>query len=298
MPKFLVYGDEPYLIDEYRKKITMQVESPEFNLIDTNEFTEIEKQFLCQYPILGNKKVMIFRARTLKECTEVVEYISKKGKAAITYLFVKEVDRRSKIYRAFKKEEIQVYKKVPQDVLEKTIMQYIKKSGCEVTTDAYRLYLQMINYYSDETNLYDVLHSLERLCVVKRITKETVENIVLDREKEDIYSLIQLIVGKQYDDMFRQADLILRNQQNNVIGILSLLLRSYRLAYKIQACNTTLKDLGIAYRTFIPRLPADICNQSMNILDDAINKVKRGFYNQEVALKITLAKLCYLQKET
>ena len=45
----------------------------------------------------------------------------------------------------------------------------------------------VINYDSEETNLYDVLHSLKRLCAVKEITKETVEYTVLDREQAVVF---------------------------------------------------------------------------------------------------------------
>lgn len=88
--------------------------------------------------------------------------------------------------------------------------------------------------------------------------------------------------------------MILQNQQNNVIGVLSLLLRSYRLAYKLQACSCKLKELGVNYRTYLPKLPAETCNQAMNVLDDVIMKIKQGFYKPDIALKITLSKLCSL----
>ncbi len=294
MPKYLIYGEEPYLIDKFRKELVDKVETPEFNLLDTHEFGEAERAFLCQYPLLGNRKVFIFHTEKLTGCTELVEFISTQGKKAEVYIFCEEIDRRVKIYKSFRRDEIKVYNKLRQDTLEKTVMQFIKKSECEITTEAYHLFLQMVNYYSDETNLYDVLHSLERICAVKEITKEVVEGMVVDREKEDIYSLIRLIMSKQYADVFRQADLILRNQQNNVIGILSLLLRSFRIAYKMQRCNCSLQALGINYRTFVPKLPAEQCNQAMYILDETVNKIKCGFYKPEIALKVALARLCEL----
>jgi len=294
MPKTLVYGNEPYLIDKFRKKLMEQIETPEMNFMDTEEFTEEEKRFICQYPLFGEKKVLFFYAKTLEECTDLIEFIQKRGKNADVYLFPKKVDKRTKVYRMFASDETQVYNKVAQDVLGKTIMHYIKKTGCEITGHAYQLFLQLINYYSDETNLYDVIHALERICSVKKITKEVVENMVMDREEEDIYSLIELIMRLQYAQMYRQADLILQRQQNNVISILSLLLRSYRLAYKMQICNCSLKDIGVAYRTFVPKLQADSCSQAMSILNEAVVRVKRGFYNPEVALKTTLAKLSLL----
>ena len=294
MPKYLIYGEEPYLIDKFREALIKKVETPEFNLLDTNEFGETEKAFLCQYPLLGDKKTLIFRVGKLTECTELIEFIAVQGKRAEVYIFCNEADRRTKVFKSFKKEEIKVYNKLPQETLEKTIAQYIKKAGCEITSEAYRLFLQLVNYDSEDTNLYDVLHSLKRICAVKTITKDVVESMVMDREKEDIFSLIRLIMNRQYGDVFRQADLLLRSQPNNVIGILSLLLRSYRIAYKMQRCNCSLQELGINYRTFVPRLSAEQCSQAMDILDGAVNKVKRGFYKSEIALKTALAKLCEL----
>ncbi len=295
MPKWLVYGEEPYLIDKFRKKIIDEVKTPEFNLMETSEFTEAEQNFLCQHALFGDKKVLIYRANSLKESGEFVKYVSEKGKTTDTYIFVQEVDRRSKVYKMFKKEEVQVFKKLSRDVLEKTVMQFVKKAGCEITTEAYQLYLQLINYDSEETNLYDVLHSLKRLCAVKEITKETVEYTVLDREQENIFLLIQLIMQGKYSDVFRQAELILQNQPNNVIGVLSLLLRSYRLAYKMEVCHCSLSALGVNGRTFVPRMSADRCSEAMDVLDDMVNLIKRGTYRPDIALKVALAKLCCLQ---
>lgn len=297
MPKYLVYGDEPYLIDQFRKKIVAQVETPEFNLWDTNEFTETERGFLCQHALFGDRKTLVYRINDLKEGEDAVRYVSEKGKNTDVYIFAREVDKRSRAYKMFQKDEIKVFHKLSQDILHKTIMQFVKKAGCNITQEAYCLYLQLINYYSDETNLYDVLHSLERLCAAKAITKETVENIVMDREQENIFILIQLITQEKYTDVFRQADLILRNQPNNVIGVLSLLLRSYRLAYKMQVCNCSLKVLGVTGRAFVPRLPADKCDEAMNILDGMVNMIKRGTYRPDIALKVALAKLCRLQNK-
>ena len=297
MPKCLVYGQEPYLIDKFRKEIAGKVVTPEFNLMETDEFTEEVSVFLCQYPMLWNEKVLIFRAKTLKDCSDLLDFIAKKGKKSKVYLFVKEVDKRTKLFKQFSKDEVKTFDKVSQDLLQKTIMQYIGKRGCEITPEAYQQYLMLINYYSEETNLYDVLHSLDRLCSAKIITVNVVNKMVMNRETEDVFSLIRLIMDHQYDVMYRQADLILQGQQNNIIGVLSLLLRNYRLTYKIRVCNCSLKALGAGYQTYIPDLSAEACNESMNILDDAINKIKRGYYKPEIALKICLTKLCRISQE-
>lgn len=297
MRKYLIYGTEPYLIDKYRKEIVQQVVTPAFNYLEADEFTEEVKGFLRQMPLLGNEKILVYRAKNLKDCSALLEYIPKSGKKIGVYFFVKEVDKRTKLFKQFSKEEQKVFDKVSSDVLRKTIIQYIKKNDCEITPDAYQHYLQVINYYSEETNLYDVINSLNRLCCAKVITPDMVSKIVMNRETENVFSLIQLIVEQKYVELYHQTDLILQGQTNNVIGVLSLLLRNYRLAYKIRVCNCSLKSLGVYSNSYIPPLSADACNDSMNVLDDAISKIKKGYYRPEIAFRISIAKLCQISKK-
>ena len=33
MPKWLIYGTEPFLIDKYKKEILQNIEAPEFNYL-------------------------------------------------------------------------------------------------------------------------------------------------------------------------------------------------------------------------------------------------------------------------
>lgn len=108
MPKWLVYGTEPFLIDKFKKEILQNVEAPEFNYLETNEFTEEIGSFLCQLPLLGNAKVLIYHAETLKDCSELVEFLSKRGKKAKVYIFAKTVDKRTKLYKQFSNDEIKI----------------------------------------------------------------------------------------------------------------------------------------------------------------------------------------------
>lgn len=298
MPKHLVFGNEPFLVDKMRNRLRSEVKTPEFNLLETDEFTDVEIRFLNQYPMLGDRKVLIFNAHGMKECEAVVDYLDEMNSDNVhTYLFVDEVDRRTKLFKRFLKGEVEEYNKVSREMLEKTILQYIKKKGCEIKSDAYTLFLQLINYESEETNLYDVIHALENICSSKEITAEVVEKAVVDRETENIFLLIRLISEGKNKELFHQAELILRQNSGNIIGVLSLVLRNYRIAYKMQVCNCTLADLGVNPRTYIPKLSAELCSRAMDILDDTIARIKTGFYSQDIGLTIALGKLCTLQKE-
>lgn len=298
MPKHLIFGNEPFLIDKMRNRLRSEVKTPEFNLLETDEFTDAEVRFLNQYPMFGDAKVLIFDARSMKDCEQLIEYLETMSNDKVhIYLFVKEVDRRTKTYKKFSKEEVTEYKKVSHEMLQKTILQYIKKKGCEIKSDAYNLFLQLINYESDETNLYDVMHALENICSNKEISAEVVEKAVVDRETENIFLLISLISEGKNRELFHQADLIRRQNSGNIIGVLSLILRNYRIAYKMKVCSCTLAEVGVNARTYIPKLSAESCSRAMDILDDTIAKIKTGFYSQDIGLTIALGKLCTLQKK-
>lgn len=294
MHKWLVVGDEPFLIDKFKRELVAKIEVPEFNLLETTEFSNEEKKFISRVSLFGGKKVIILNVGNLKECEEAVHFATDSQSDTELYIFSDNIDKRSKVYKSFSNNEIKRFNKYTADKLRNSILQYVQKAGCKITKDAFERYVELVNYFSEEVNLYDVQHSLERLVAFQQITKEVVESIVLDSGTEDIFSLIQLITEKKHSAVFRQADLILKNQKNNVIGILALLIRSYRLAYKMQVCSCSLEDLGIKYRTFIPRLSIEKCHEAMNIIEETTNHIKRGLYSPETALKLTLAKLCQL----
>lgn len=113
MPKWLVYGEEPYLIDKFRKKIIDEVETPEFNLMETSEFTEAEQNFLCQHALFGDKKVLIYRANSLKESGEFVKYVSEKGKLRTPIFLSRKLTGGAKCTRCSKKKKSRFSKSCP-----------------------------------------------------------------------------------------------------------------------------------------------------------------------------------------
>ena len=93
------------------------------------------------------------------------------------------------------------------------------------------------------------MHGLENICSNKEITAEVVEKSVVDRETENIFLLISLISEGKNRELFHQAELIRRQNSGNIIGVLSLILRNYRIAYKMKVCSCTLADVGVNART-------------------------------------------------
>ena len=297
MSKQLIYGNEPYLINQYRNRIDKSVELPLMNLLRSAEFGEQELQFVMQAPFCGEKRVLILDMPQLKINAELESYLSDEMPTTDIFVFVEDIDKRTKAFKLFKKEEVVVYNKVAKDVLDKTVLQYIKNKNARITSGAYKVLLERLNYYdSEDINLYSVIHALKRLCYAGEITEERVVSMVQDNAKENIFHLISLMIQGNNVQLFKEANLIIKNKDNNCIAVLSLLLRSLRLVYKAQVCKCSLSEMGVNYKTQLPILTAEQAYTGMNVIQEHINGIKQGRYISETAFLTCLARLCELIK--
>lgn len=291
----LIFGTEPYLINTYRKEVVKGVDMPDINMLEAEQFTETERDFARQAPFMASRRVIILQFDKLQANALLEKYLENPSQKTDLFLFVKEVDRRLTLYKRFPKDAVRQFDKDEQ-ILERFLLSYVKKSGCKITKQAYDELLYRLNYGMEEVNLYHVKSALKKLCTTSsEITPDLVERLIPLNEKEDIFRLIRLIDEKRTVELFHQADLMLENGEQNVIGTLSLLLRSYRILYKISVCRCTLKEAGVHAKTFVPRLTGRQADEGIFIIQDAVNGIKSGKYPPEFALRFCLSKLCLLK---
>ncbi len=291
----LIFGTEPYLINAYQKEVAKGVDMPDINMLEADQFTETERDFARQAPFIASRRVLVLQFEKLQANVLLEKYLEKPPQRTDLFLFVKEVDRRLSLYKRFPKDAVRQYDKDGK-MLERFILSYVKKSSCKITKQAYEELLYRMNYDMEEVNLYHVKSALEKLCTTSsEITPDLVKHLVSLNEKEDIFRLIRLIDEKRTAELFHQADLMLENGEQNVIGTLSLLLRSYRILYKLSVCGCTLKEAGVHARTFVPKLTGRQADEGIIIIQDAVNGIKGGKYPPEFALRLCLSKLCQLK---
>lgn len=291
----LIFGTEPYLINSYRKKVTKDVGMPDINLLVADQFTEAERDFAKQAPFMASRRVLVLQFEKLQANALLEKYLENPSKGTDLFLFVKEIDRRLTLYKRFDKDSVRQFNKEGQ-VLERFILSYVSKNACKITKQAYEELLYRINYDMEDVSLYHVKSALEKLCATSgEITPDLVKRLVPLNEKEDIFRLIQLIDERRTSELFHQADLLLENGEQNVIGTLSLLLRSYRILYKLGVCGCTLKEAGVHARTYIPKLTAGQADEGIAVIQDAVNGIKSGVYPPEFALRFCLSKLCQIK---
>lgn len=288
--KRLIYGNEPYLVDRYKAKIKEQIQATEFNCFEGQVFDQDMKTFMMQIPLLSDKNTVIYSPKKLSEAMELLEFFGDGSKYIDVYVFPEAVDKRSKVYKRFQREEIVIKNKLAEGKFREWISKYIQNNHCSIDCEAYDLLLVYLNYYSEETNLYDVYSSLKRICSVERITVKEIKKLIVSHEQENIFVLYDLINSKRYEEMYRQADLIIQNQGSNLIGVMSALLRNYRITYKMKAFNCMPKDIGVPYAGKSYNISTQSCCRAMTIINESVRRAKTG-WKAEVAFKTMLASL-------
>ena len=292
----LIYGTEPYLVREYREDVVKGIAMPDLNILVSGQFTDAERDFARQAPFFAERKVLILELEKLSASDMLEKYLKDPSERTELYIFAKDVDRRLGIYKKFPKDGIRQFDKEP-GMLRRWVSEYVAAKGCRISASAYNELVSRIHYDLDDVSLYHVKAALEKLCsTADDITPELVARLVAANEKEDVFSLIELIDRKETEELFRQADIMLRGGGQNVIGTLSLLLRSYRILYKLSVCGCTLKEVGVHYRTYVPRLSGRQADAGVDVIQDVINGIKSGRYMPDFGLRFCFARLCQIRK--
>lgn len=295
MKNELIFGTEPYLIKKYRESVVQGISMPDMNILESDQFTVAERDFARQAPFLDTRRVLILSFDRLSANELLEKYLQEPSVRTDLFLFVKEMDKRTGLYKRFPKEGIKQFDK-DFDVLKRWILGYIGKRNCRITEQAYNELISRINYELEEVNLYHVQSALKKLCSTSEdITPDIVKRLVAVNEKEDVFRLIELIDRKEVKKLFHQADILLQGCEQNVIGTLSLLLRSYRILYKVSVCGCSLKDAGVHYRTYVPRISGKKAEEGIHIIQEIINGIKGGIYAQDFGLRFCLSRLCQIK---
>lgn len=295
MKNELISGTEPYLVKAYRESVVKGISMPDMNILESDQFTIAERDFARQAPFLDSRRVLILQFDKLSANELLEKYLKDPSPRTDLFLFVKEIDKRVGIYKRFPKENVKQFDKDPE-ILKKWILGYLKKQDCRITEQAYAELINRINYEMDDVNLYYVQSAMKKLCSTSGdITPELIQRLIPVNEKEDVFRLIELIDRKAIKELFHQADMMLQGGGQNVIGTLSLLLRSYRILYKVCVCGCSLKDAGVYYRTYVPKLSGQQAERGIQIIQDVINGIKGGMYMQDFALRFCLSKLCQIE---
>lgn len=286
----LFYGEERYLIDKNLEKEISEIEVPEMNLSTYEDGFAIETvENVCSTePFLADKRAVVLKLSELKP--EIKELVKKVPENTKLLIVADKVDKRSSVFKALQNCSVCCTKPEVSKVVA-LIATVADKEGCSVERQAAEEIVQRLGYFTEDgVNLYAVIGAVRQLANSGNITLQLVKAMLPENAAGKVWNLLALIVDKRTDDAFALLSYLLDSGESG-IAVLSVLLKSFRLAWK--------ESVGVP--DSVPRfqyaaatkLDEKSLIKAQEILEDGIEKMKSGM-DAAIACKVAVAKLVNL----
>lgn len=240
---YLLYGEERYLVRQYRDKLQRALTSPEdtmnFSAFEGDDVNVKELIDLAEtLPFFADRRVILLEGSKLfkKGGDELAEYME--GLPETTcFLFVEdEVDKRSKLYKAVAKIGSAVeFGTQTDEILMKWIGGRISKEGKNITQAAYRAFIAKTG--TDMGNIERELEKLICYCMDKEVIEpEDVEAITTEQISNKVFDMVDAIAShKQKQAMDMYYDLLALKEAP--MRILFLITRQFQILLTVKVMS-------------------------------------------------------------
>lgn len=284
----VLYGDEPYKIDYYKRKATEGVDNPAVNVSSyEGEFTEEVLAVCNTFPFFSSKRVVFLDCLSLSGLKGAFEKYLKAPSATTDLVVVcDKVDKRTKVFKELDRQGVlKACDKVKDPAeLEKLLLRECVSSGAKITSPAIKEFMRRINYFEvEDMTLLSAVSYLRNVSDYSNgeITEESVRECVPEFKALDIYGLSGMIRKGDMKGLMTQASLISRE---DAIRTASLILRDFRIAYKL-SMGFTLRDVGAFKEPAFAGADRAFLSRAVSFITDEIAGVKDGTVRAESLLQ-------------
>ncbi|MCR5417213.1 MAG: DNA polymerase III subunit delta [Pseudobutyrivibrio sp.] len=306
---YLIFGEEAYLKLQYKNKLVKAL----VNDGDTMNFSKYEDSGINVAQVIDQAETMPFFAdhRVIliensgfakKTPEDLGEYLGSIPEAT-TFIFVeKDVDKRSKLYKAAKAAGREIEINMPDErTLATWVGAKIKEAGKQMKRDAWSEFLMRTHESMDNMD-----RELEKLITYvgdrNQITLEDVRAICIAQVETKIFDMINAISAK---DMPKTMDLYedMLSAKEPPMRILYMIVRQFRQMKVIKECSNHGENVGtIARKVGSPdfavkrtmQLAKNFTDRDiLDLLEDAADfetQVKTGRLDENLAVEMIIMK--------
>lgn len=297
----VLFGNEPYVILKRKQKIVNSLQNKQMNLqsfegkFDQNLFNSC-----ILFPFMEDKRVVLLDIDSLSalDTPEFEAYIKKPIPSTELIIICKNVDKRVKMYKKLDSLGFLIpCNKLDSATLRKTILWELSHKGGNIQELAYAELVKRLNYESeDSVNMFSVVGYIDNMLAIdKNITLEMVEKYVPKFEEANVFALSKLLLKDTASDLLKEVDMV---DPEDSIKTLSLLLRDFRIAYKLKYFDKSqLANKSGGIFTSFADYSAEVLVNCMQVITDTISDVKTGRTTNNIALKSACIKLFNNLKE-
>lgn len=251
-PIYLLYGTEPYLINETKQLLINNVlsqEEADFNLSSYDlEETPVDTALedAETFPFMGERRLIFLhnpvfltseksKAKAEHNLAKVEAYLKEPAPYSVVVFAAsyEKLDERKKITKQLKKTAaVLEAKKLNEGELKTYIRERASLNGVQIEEEAVELVLTLAG-----TNLFILTSEMDKLALyandTKRIDQRMVEKMVSRSLEQNIFSLVDKIVHRKIEEALRiYYDLLKQNEEP--IKILSVITGQFRLIYQVK----------------------------------------------------------------
>lgn len=303
---YLLYGEERYLIRQYRDKLKKAIVTEDDTMNFSNfEGTEINQKEIIDLaetlPFFAEKRLIIMEDTGLfkKGGEDLAEYLPSAPESTFFVFVEEEVDKRSKMYKAIGKSEGAAieFSQQSDDTLARWVGGRIKKEGKGMTQAAYNLFIAKTG--SDMENIDKELEKLLCYCLEKDTIEEAdVEAITTEQIQSKVFDMVDAISNhKQKMALDLYYDLLALKEP--AMRIMFLITRQFQMLMIVKSMsNKGFGNKEIASKAGCPewavkKYQAQGRGYSLEQLKKAVNDgvsyeeaVKTGRMNDQLAVEL------------
>ena len=203
-PVYLLFGEERYLIKQYKDKLKKALCAPDDNMnnhifegkgIAVGEIIDLAETM----PFFADRKVIFLEnSGFLKSAGEqLAEYIGEQNETTVLVFAEAEVDKRSKLFKAIQAKGCAVeFSQQDENTLKKWIAGMLNREGKKITENTVNLFLSKTG--TDMENIHGELEKLICYCMDREIiTAEDVETICTTRITNHVFDMVDAIADKK-----------------------------------------------------------------------------------------------------
>lgn len=287
---YLLYGEEPYLLQMYKNRLlkaladpadTMNLSKYEGKGINPKEIIDLAETL----PFFAERRVILIENSGFfkTSCEELASYIPQMPETTVIIFAEQEVDRRGKMYKAIHAlggtAQFRIQK---PDILAKWVLQILKKENRKITGSTLQFFMNQVGSSMD--NIEKELEKLLCYSYGKEvITSEDVEAICSGQTVNQIFAMVDAIARKEQKQAL-ELYYDLAALKEPPMRILFLIVRQFQILMQVK----TLAKMGydrkvIAQKAGVPEfaLRKNI-DQARNFsLGEVIGFIKEGIQTEE-----------------
>lgn len=302
---YLLFGEEIYLMKQYRNKLknamvsdgdTMNFSAYEGAGIDPNAIIDLAETM----PFLAERRVILIENSGFfkKDGEELAEYLPTVPESTCFIFVESEVDKRSRIYKAIGKVGRAVeFKTQTDELIAKWVVSRIKKEGKSITNNAYNLFISKTG--NDMENIDKEIEKLVCYCLEKEVIEVgDVEAITTEQIENKVFEMVDAITAnRQKQALELYYDLLALKEPP--MRIMYLITRQFRILTNVKSMSgrgSTNKE--IAEKAGCPlwavgKYQAQCRSYSIAQLKGAVRAgveyeeaVKTGYMNDQMAVEL------------